>query len=194
MRIMNMMTPPQDLPRSQSDAAPRSRRSLLFLGVGLVAIAACGPGASAHARAYLAPTAGTAFAAAPVRKLTDAEWRKRLSPGAYDVLRQQGTETAGTSSLTDERRAGVFSCAGCSLPLFKSAWIFHSGTGWPSFYTALPGAVETKTDASFGMVRVEYHCAQCLGHQGHIFEDGPAPTGLRYCNNGVALTFTPQAV
>jgi peptide-methionine (R)-S-oxide reductase len=169
-----------------------SRRRLLLVGAGLAAIAACGQGGSAHAAGYLAPAAGKAYASSPVRKLTDADWRKRLSPAAYDVLRHEATEPPGTSPLTDERRVGDFLCAGCRLPLFKSDWIFHSGTGWPSFYTVLPGAVETKADRSFGMLRVEYHCAQCLGHQGHIFEDGPAPTGLRYCNNGVALIFTPK--
>ena len=172
---------------------PPSRRRVLFLGAGLTAIAACGAGSSpASAASYLAPAAGKAFAQSPFRKLADQDWRARLPAAAYDVLRHEGTEPAGTSALTDEHRKGVFACAGCQLPLFKSDWIFHSGTGWPSFYTAIPGAVETKTDASFDMTRVEYHCAQCLGHQGHIFEDGPAPTGLRYCNNGVALKFTPN--
>jgi peptide-methionine (R)-S-oxide reductase len=170
-----------------------SRRHFLFLGAGLAALAACAPSGQAKTASYLAPDAGQAYSASPFRKLTQSDWKKRLAPESFNVLRQQGTETPGTSPLTDEKRPGVFVCAGCALPLFKSDWIFHSGTGWPSFWTAIKGAVETKTDTSFGMTRVEYHCAQCLGHQGHIFEDGPAPTGLRYCNNGVALSFLAHA-
>ena len=170
-----------------------SRRQMLLVGAGLAALAACSPAGNAEAATYLAPHAGDAYANAPARKLTDAQWKQRLPAESYEVLRHEDTETPGTSPLTDERRAGTFVCKGCALPLFKSDWIFHSGTGWPSFWTAIKGAVETKTDASFGMTRTEYHCAQCLGHQGHIFEDGPAPTGLRYCNNGVALTFIPKA-
>ena len=131
------------------------------------------------------------YAASPWRKLSDAEWKKRLSPGAYDVLRHEGTEAPGSSPLLDEHRKGTFACAGCGLPLFKSDWKFESGTGWPSFYTAIPGALGTKTDHMIVVPRTEYHCAQCLGHQGHVFDDGPRPTGLRYCNDGVALKFTP---
>jgi len=146
------------------------------------------------ATAALLPAAAPAadrYAASSWRKLADAEWRKRLSPAAYQVLRHEGTERAGTSPLLDEHRKGTFACAGCGLPLFKSDWKYDSGTGWPSFYTAIPGAVGTKVDTSLFMQRTEYHCAQCLGHQGHIFNDGPRPTGLRYCNNGVALKFVP---
>jgi peptide-methionine (R)-S-oxide reductase len=142
----------------------------------------------------LAPAAAFAadkYAASPWRKLTDAEWKKRLSPEAYDVLRHQGTERPGSSPLLNEHRKGTFVCAGCGLPLFKSDWKFESGTGWPSFYTAIPGALATKTDRMLIVPRTEYHCAQCLGHQGHVFDDGPKPTGLRYCNDGVALKFTP---
>ena len=131
------------------------------------------------------------YAASPWRKLSDPEWKKRLSPGAYDVLRHEGTEAPGSSPLLDEHRKGTFACAGCGLPLFKSDWKFESGTGWPSFYTAIPGALGTKTDHMIVVPRTEYHCAQCLGHQGHVFDDGPRPTGLRYCNDGVALKFTP---
>jgi peptide-methionine (R)-S-oxide reductase len=143
--------------------------------------------------AALAPAAALSadrFAGSPWRKLTDAEWRKRLSPQAFDVLRREGTEAPGSSPLLHEHRKGTFACAGCGLPLFKSDWKFESGTGWPSFYTAIPGAVATKTDHLLIVARTEYHCAQCLGHQGHVFEDGPKPTGLRYCNDGVALKFT----
>jgi peptide-methionine (R)-S-oxide reductase len=132
------------------------------------------------------------YAASPWRKISDAEWRKRLSPDAYDVLRHEGTERPFTSSLLNEHRKGTFACAGCGLALFKSDWKFDSGTGWPSFYTEIPGALGKKTDHGLPFeVRTEYHCAQCLGHQGHVFNDGPKPTGLRYCNDGVALKFVP---
>jgi peptide-methionine (R)-S-oxide reductase len=108
------------------------------------------------------------------------------------VLRHQGTERPFTSALNEEHRRGVFSCAGCGLALFRSDWKFDSGTGWPSFFRAMSDNIVRSTDRSAGMVRTEYHCAQCLGHQGHLFNDGPRPTGLRYCNNGVALTFAPS--
>ena len=132
------------------------------------------------------------FAASPWRKLTDAEWKKRLPPASYEVLRHEDTERPGSSPLLGEHRRGTFACLGCGLPLFKSDWKFESGTGWPSFYTAIPGALGRKTDNKLALeARTEYHCAQCLGHQGHVFDDGPRPTGLRYCNNGVALKFVP---
>ena len=131
------------------------------------------------------------FARAAVRGLTDAQWRARLQPAAYAVLRRHATERPYSSPLNEEHRRGVFSCAGCALPLFRSEWKFESGTGWPSFYRVINQNIGRRTDRSLGMVRTEYHCAQCLGHQGHVFNDGPRPTGLRYCNNGVALTFTP---
>jgi len=122
-------------------------------------------------------------------KLSDAEWKKQLSPEAYEVLRHEGTEYPGTSPLNGEHRPGVFVCAGCGLPLFSSAMKFDSGTGWPSFFTTIPGAFQTKTDHKLIVARTEYHCARCGGHHGHVFDDGPPPTGLRYCNNGVALRF-----
>jgi peptide-methionine (R)-S-oxide reductase len=146
---------------------------------------------SAFSPAGRALAAADPNAASPWRKLTDAEWRKRLPPAAYNVLRHEGTETPFTSPLNNEHRKGVFACLGCGLPLFNSQWKFDSGTGWPSFYTAFPGSVGKKRDFAIGFERTEYHCARCLGHQGHIFDDGPKPTGLRYCDNGVALKFIP---
>ena len=129
------------------------------------------------------------YATSPWRKVTDAQWKKRLDVATYNVLRREATEMAGTSPLNKEKRRGTYVCAGCALPLFKSEWKFESGTGWPSFYTAIQGAMGKKTDFAIGVPRTEYHCARCLGHQGHVFPDGPRPTGLRYCNNGDALRF-----
>jgi peptide-methionine (R)-S-oxide reductase len=122
---------------------------------------------------------------------TDEEWRKRLTPEQYRVLRGHGTERAGTSPLDREKRAGAFHCAGCDLPLFGSEQKFDSRTGWPSFWQPLPDAVRTREDRSLFMVRTEVHCRRCGGHLGHVFDDGPPPTGLRYCMNGVAMTFKP---
>ena len=126
-------------------------------------------------------------------QLTDAEWRARLTPEQYRILRGHGTERAGSCALNYEKRAGTFSCAGCDQKLFKSGKKFESGTGWPSFDQPLEGAVGTTEDRSFGMHRVEVHCANCGGHLGHVFPDGPPPTGLRYCINGEAMNFEPEA-
>jgi peptide-methionine (R)-S-oxide reductase len=124
---------------------------------------------------------------------TEEQWRALLTPEQFRVLREHGTERAGTSPLDREKRAGVFHCAGCDLPLFASQGKFDSGTGWPSFFQPLPNAVATTTDRSFFMTRTEVHCRRCGGHLGHVFDDGPRPTGLRYCMNGVAMKFVPAA-
>ena len=157
-----------------------SRRTL-FLTAGAVALTGCAPEtADASTRQY---------ANSPFRRVTDAQWRQRLPRAAYDVLRHEATERPGTSPLNNESRRGTFVCRGCALPLFRSQWKYDSRTGWPSFYDVIAANIGTKTDYAIGIPRVEYHCARCLGHQGHVFEDGPRPTGLRYCNNGVALKF-----
>jgi len=153
-----------------------NRRTFLAAGAAF-AVAGCGSSSPAEARGNF-----------PFR-LTDAEWKKRLSPAAYYVLRKHGTERPGSSALDREKRRGTFHCAGCNHRLFASATKFDSGTGWPSFWQPLPRAIGTTTDRSMMMTRTEVHCANCGGHLGHVFDDGPKPTGLRYCMNGVAMTF-----
>ena len=135
--------------------------------------------------------AGAASGTFEVRH-TDAEWRARLNAEQYAVLRQSGTENAGSSPLDHEFHAGTYSCAACALAVYDSRTKFDSGTGWPSFYRPLPGAIETSSDTSLGDVRTEVHCRRCGSHLGHVFDDGPKPTGLRYCMNGVALVFKPR--
>ena len=163
-----------------------NRRALLTAGVALGAL-------TVTSKFGEAGTMTTTDQTVDYRKLTDADWRKRLSPAQYDVLRKHGTERPGTSALNGEKRKGTFASAGCDLPLFSSDTKFESGTGWPSFYQPLADAIGTKSDRSLFMVRTEVHCKRCLGHLGHVFDDGPKPTGLRYCMNGVALKFVPQA-
>ena len=159
-----------------------NRRHLLANGAGFLA-----------ALAGLGPTR-FAFALEDTIVHSDAEWRKLLTPAQYDVLRQAGTERPFTSPLLHEGRGGVFSCAGCDLPNFSSKTKFDSGTGWPSFWAPLEGAVKQTEDSSFFLTRTAVSCRRCDGHLGHVFDDGPKPTGLRYCMNGVALKFAPTPV
>jgi peptide-methionine (R)-S-oxide reductase len=142
-------------------------------------------------RAYLAADADVASSREPL-ELSEAEWRERLPELAFRVLRKEATEPAGTSALNDETRDGVYVCRGCRAPLFTSAMKYDSGTGWPSFFTIIPGAFDTKTDWKLILPRTEYHCVRCGGHHGHVFDDGPPPTGQRWCNNGAALAFVPK--
>ena len=144
-------------------------------------------------RSLLAPDVEVP-ASTPRLNLSKAQWQTRLTGMQYDVLRDEGTERAFTSPLNEEKRSGVFLCVGCDLPLFTSAMKYDSRTGWPSFFTTIPGAFETKKDFNLFLPRTEYHCVRCGGHQGHIFDDGPAPTFDRWCNNGVALKFIPQSL
>jgi peptide-methionine (R)-S-oxide reductase len=158
---------------------PQSRRSALgwlAAGIATPVIAACG--SAAEAKTYKVA-------------YSEAEWRRRLTPAQFGVLREENTERAGSSPLNNEHRAGIFVCAGCANELYSSATKFESGTGWPSFYRPLAGAVGTSTDVKLGYPRTEVHCADCGGHLGHVFNDGPPPTGLRYCMNGLAMRFRP---
>ena len=161
-------------------------------------LGAVGLATFAGVRALESANSGTDTAGPADRKTfevekTDDEWRAQLSPEQYKILREHGTERAFTSLLNDEKRKGTFACAGCDSPLFASKTKYDSGTGWPSFYDHLPDAIGTSVDRSFFMTRTEVHCRRCGGHLGHVFRDGPQPTGLRYCINGVALKFVPVA-
>jgi peptide-methionine (R)-S-oxide reductase len=142
-------------------------------------------------KGLLAPGADVATTTEPVNR-SEEEWQRLLTPAQFAVLRHEGTERPFTSPLNSEKRPGVFVCAGCALPLFTSQMKYDSGTGWPSFFTLIPDRLATKEDFKMVLPRTEYHCVRCGGHQGHVFDDGPPPTGLRYCNNGVALRFIPQ--
>jgi peptide-methionine (R)-S-oxide reductase len=158
------------------------RRNFLVRALGGLA------GVAALAHATPGRTQGPTI---PKLVRTEAEWKKLLTPAQFHVLREEGTERPFSSPLNDEKRKGTFACAGCDLPLFESRTKYDSGTGWPSFYDHIRGNVETRVDFKLIYPRTEYHCARCGGHQGHVFDDGPKPTGLRYCNNGVALKFIP---
>jgi len=158
------------------------RRSVLLGGVA-VALSGCAPEAADASEGQ--------WASSPFRRISDADWRRRLGEASWRVLRHEGTEQPFSSPLNDEHRRGVFVCKGCALPLFQSGWKYDSGTGWPSFFRVIEDNIGTKTDRLIGIARTEYHCVRCLGHQGHLFMDGPQPTGRRYCNNGVALSFQP---
>ncbi len=158
-----------------------------------LAVALMGAGAAAYGltETAMAKNKQTAILDYDKWQLSNQEWKARLSPEAYAVLRKEATERPRSSPLDNEKRAGIFACAGCGLDIFRSDQKFNSGTGWPSFTDYISGALETKNDFKLIIPRTEYHCARCGGHQGHLFKDGPRPTGLRYCNNGVALTFKP---
>lgn len=169
----------------------QSRRRFLFSGgVAVAALTAVSRWRPLAAAPLVAGEANPAAANFEVTH-TDDQWRQLLTPTQYTVLRHEGTERPYSSPLNDEHRAGVFTCAGCQLDVFSSRTKFDSKTGWPSFWTPLDHAVETHEDRSFGVVRTEVHCRRCGGHLGHVFDDGPKPTGLRYCMNGVAMGFTP---
>ncbi len=158
------------------------RRSVLLGGVAVV-LSGCAPEAADASEGQ--------WSNSPFRRISDAEWKRRLGEASWRVLRHEGTEQPFSSPLNDEHRRGVFVCKGCALPLFQSGWKYDSGTGWPSFFRVIEDNIGTKTDRLIGIARTEYHCVRCLGHQGHLFMDGPQPTGRRYCNNGVALSFQP---
>ena len=163
-----------------------NRRTLIATGLGALAVLP-------FAHRFTASPALAAGGAKFEYTLTDAQWRAKLPGAAYNVLRHEATERPFSSPLNDEHRAGAFACKGCALPLFASTTKFDSGTGWPSFYAPMKNAVATTTDRALMMERTEVHCRRCGGHLGHVFEDGPKPTGLRYCMNGAALTFTAKA-
>jgi peptide-methionine (R)-S-oxide reductase len=170
--------------KAMTHALAHPARRAVLLGASTLGLAvAAGPAFAVSGEA--------AFANSPFRKLTPDDWRRRLPPASFNVLRQEGTERPFSSPLHDEHRRGTFICLGCDLPLFQSNWKFDSGTGWPSFFRIMESNVGKHTDYLIGVPRTNYRCARCLGHQGHVFEDGPAPTGLRFCNNGVALKFVP---
>lgn len=161
-----------------------SRRSIILAAAAAPLLACEAGGEEIDTEANEARYANSTW-----RRLSEGQWRERLDRQAFRVLRQEATERAGASPLNNEHRRGTYVCAGCGLPLFRSEWKFESGTGWPSFFRVMRENIGTKPDLLLFQPRTEYHCAQCLGHQGHVFDDGPRPTNLRYCNNGAALRF-----
>jgi len=166
------------------------RRTLLLGGSALLGLAACGPGVAADNPNIATAANEGRYRTAPERTFTDAQWRQKLPGQAYGILRHEDTEYPDTGPFNNERRKGTYSCAGCDLPLFKSEWKFEHD-GWPSFFDVIKENIGVKVDRQLLEIRTEYHCARCLGHHGHVFPDGPRPTGLRYCNNGYALKFKP---
>jgi len=167
-----------------------SRRQL-GLGAAGLALSACAQGPKGQAANLKTPGAEAKFSDTKWANMTEAEWKERLTEDEFHILREAGTEPPRSSPLLEEKRKGTYVCAGCALPLFKSETKFHSGTGWPSFYNYIEGNLGMMEDNTLFSKRTEYHCARCKGHQGHVFKDGPPPTGLRYCNDGLSLDFEP---
>lgn len=166
-------------------------RRYFGLGISAIALSACAKSGTQSPQ-LISERAAMSDTNTDWANLTKAEWKNRLTDMEFHVLRKEGTERPWTSPLNDEKREGTFACKGCGQPLFTHEMKYDSGTGWPSFYDSLPGVFETKTDRKMFVARTEYHCSRCGGHHGHVFNDGPKPTGLRYCNNGVALEFIPD--
>ena len=168
-----------------------NRRNFTLAGISAIAAGALGQSVS-YAHNHKQHKDKTMSTNIDWKNIEKSEWKTRLSDQEFYVMRKEGTEASFSSPLNNEKRAGIFACAACGLPLFEAEAKYESGTGWPSFWKPIAGAVETKTDFKMIVPRTEYHCSRCGAHQGHVFKDGPRPSGLRYCNNGVALSFTPS--